>query len=89
MTGEPIEPAPEEPTPPIIPAGLDAVLAFIRHGESEWVAEGRFQGQGDSPLSELGRRQALLTARRIGRRERSSTPRLPARPRPPSSWPAQ
>ena len=80
MTGEPIEPAPEEPTPPIIPPGLDAVLAFIRHGESEWVAEGRFQGQGDSPLSELGRRQALLTARRIGRRSRRPALPLPSGP---------
>ena len=34
----------------------------------EWVAEGLFQGQGDSPLSDLGQRQALLTARRIARR---------------------
>jgi len=80
VTGEPIEPAPEEPTPPIIPPGLDAVLAFVRHGESEWVAEGRFQGQGDSPLSELGRRQALLTARRIGRRSRRPALPLPSGP---------
>jgi phosphoserine phosphatase len=80
VTGEPIEPAPEEPTPPIIPPGLDAVLAFVRHGESEWVAEGRFQGQGDSPLSDLGRRQALLTARRIARRARRPALPLPAGP---------
>jgi broad specificity phosphatase PhoE len=78
--GEPgsIEPAPGEPTPSIIPAGLDAVLALVRHGESEWVAEGRFQGQGDPPLSELGRRQALLTARRIARRARRPALPLPA-----------
>lgn len=78
--GEPgaIEPAPGEPTPPIIPDGLDAVLAFVRHGESEWVAQGRFQGQGDPPLSELGRRQALLTARRIARRARRPPLPLPA-----------
>src|SRR5215203_4226338 len=80
--GEPgaIEPAPGEPTPQIIPAGLDAVVAFVRHGESEWVAEGRFQGQGDPPLSELGRRQALLTARRIARRARRPPLPLPAGP---------
>ncbi len=59
----------------LIPAGLDAVLAFVRHGESEWVAQGRFQGLGDSPLTELGRRQALLAARRIARRGRR--PMLP------------
>ncbi len=78
--GEPgsVEPAPGEPTPPIIPAGLNAVLAFVRHGESRWVAEGRFQGQGDPPLTELGQRQALLTARRIARRARRPALPLPA-----------
>ena len=78
--GEPgsIEPAPGEPSPPIIPANLDAVVAFVRHGESEWVAQGRFQGQGDPPLSDLGRRQALLTARRIARRARRPPLPLPA-----------
>jgi broad specificity phosphatase PhoE len=51
--------------PPPIPDGLDATLVLLRHGESEWVREGRFQGQGDSPLSDLGRRQAALAARRL------------------------
>jgi len=82
VAGEPgsLEPAPGEPTPSIIPDGLDTVICFVRHGESEWVAEGRFQGQGDSPLSDLGRRQALLTARRIGRRSRRPALPLPAGP---------
>jgi len=79
-TGERVEPGPDEPTPPIIPPGLNAVLAFVRHGESEWVREGRFQGQGDPPLSELGRRQALLTARRIARRARRPALPLPSGP---------
>jgi len=35
---------------------------FVRHGESLWNAEGRWQGQGDPPLSERGRRQALAAA---------------------------
>ena len=80
--GEPgaIDPAPGEPIPQIIPEGLDGVLAFVRHGESQWVAEGRFQGQGDPPLSDLGRRQALLTARRIARRSRRPALPLPAGP---------
>ena len=64
----------------MIPPGLNAVLAFVRHGESEWVAEGRFQGQGDPPLSELGRRQALLTARRLARRARRPALPLPSGP---------
>ena len=33
-------------------------LALVRHGESSWIAEGRFQGRGDPPLSETGLRQA-------------------------------
>lgn len=80
--GEPgsIDPAPGEPSPRIIPDGLDAVVAFVRHGESEWVREGRFQGQGDPPLTDLGRRQALLTARRLARRARRPALPLPAGP---------
>ena len=80
QAARPIEPAPGEPTPPIIPPGLDAVLAFVRHGESQWVAEGRFQGRGDPPLSDLGQRQALLTARRIARRARRPALPLPSGP---------
>jgi len=80
LTGEPVEPGVDEPTPPIIPPGLNAVVAFVRHGESEWVAEGRFQGQGDPPLSDLGRRQALLTARRLARRGRRPALPLPSGP---------
>ena len=69
-----------EPTVPLIPADLDGVIVLVRHGESAWVAEGRFQGQGDSPLSDLGRRQALLTARRIARRARTPALPIPAGP---------
>lgn len=35
---------------------------FIRHGESLWNAEGRWQGQADPPLSERGRQQAGAVA---------------------------
>jgi broad specificity phosphatase PhoE len=35
---------------------------FIRHGESVWNAEGRWQGQADPPLSEAGRLQAARAA---------------------------
>jgi probable phosphoglycerate mutase len=38
---------------------------FVRHGESEWNAEGRWQGQADPPLSELGRAQAGRLAERL------------------------
>lgn len=76
-----IEPAPGEARPSIVPPGLDATIVLIRHGESEWVAKGLFQGQGDSPLSELGRRQAALAAARLARPHR--TPALPVPVGPP------
>jgi broad specificity phosphatase PhoE len=34
----------------------------VRHGESTWNADRRWQGQADPPLSERGERQALLAA---------------------------
>ena len=59
---------PRRPTlsaPLRVPRGLDATILLLRHGESEWVADGRFQGQGDPLLSPLGRRQAELAGRRL------------------------
>jgi broad specificity phosphatase PhoE len=50
---------------PLIPSDLEATLVLVRHGESTWVAERRFQGRGDPPLSELGARQAALVAERL------------------------
>ena len=56
-------------TPPLgpspIPDGLDATLVLVRHGESTFIAEGRFQGQADSPLTAIGRHQAALVATRL------------------------
>ncbi len=37
-------------------------LYFVRHGESTWNVEGRFQGRRDVPLSPLGMRQAEAVA---------------------------
>ncbi len=41
-------------------------LLLVRHGQSEWNALGRWQGQADPPLTELGRRQARLAGRALG-----------------------
>lgn len=67
--------APRRAEQPLIPEGLDATLVLLRHGESEWIVEGRFQGQAETPLSGLGHRQAALAAERIARPHRS--PALP------------
>jgi broad specificity phosphatase PhoE len=41
-------------------------MLLVRHGQSEWNALGRWQGQADPPLSELGRRQSAAAAPRVG-----------------------
>ena len=37
-------------------------LYLMRHGETAWNAEGRLQGRLDSPLTQLGYRQAAMQA---------------------------
>jgi broad specificity phosphatase PhoE len=37
-------------------------LYMVRHGETPWNVEGRYQGQLDPPLSKKGRQQAQATA---------------------------
>jgi len=41
-------------------------VLLVRHGQSEWNAIGRWQGQADSPLSDQGRLQAREAARAVG-----------------------
>jgi broad specificity phosphatase PhoE len=41
-------------------------VLLIRHGQSEWNATGRWQGQADPPLTDLGRHQAAHAARHLG-----------------------
>lgn len=50
---------------------MKTTLYLIRHGETEWNADGRWQGHADVPLNDVGREQAALLAkwfRRTGTR---------------------
>jgi len=41
------------------------MLYVVRHGQTEWNLQGRFQGHADSPLTPLGQRQARAVASRL------------------------
>lgn len=41
-------------------------VLLVRHGQSEWNLSGRWQGQADPPLTDLGRRQARRAAAAVG-----------------------
>jgi broad specificity phosphatase PhoE len=55
---------PMSPPPP--GAAPHTRVLLVRHGQSEWNAEGRWQGQADPPLTDLGRLQAREAARALG-----------------------
>ncbi len=42
-----------------------SILVLVRHGESEWIAQGRFQGRSDPRLSDVGLRQAGAVGARL------------------------
>ena len=48
-----------------MPIQPKTTLFIIRHGETVWNAEHRFQGHGDSPLTETGRNQVAALGRRL------------------------
>ena len=48
------------------PSGATTELLIIRHGQSTWNEEHRWQGQADPPLSDHGRNQAWTAAQAIG-----------------------
>ena len=60
-----------------LPPGLNATLVLVRHGESTWIAEGRFQGRLDPPLSPLGERQAALVGQRLAERDEQTPLPIP------------
>jgi broad specificity phosphatase PhoE len=41
-------------------------VLLVRHGQSEWNEAGRWQGQADPPLTDLGRTQAQAAAASLG-----------------------
>jgi 2,3-bisphosphoglycerate-dependent phosphoglycerate mutase len=45
-----------------------STLILIRHGQSQWNAENRFTGWVDTPLSELGRKEAKRAGERLAER---------------------
>jgi probable phosphoglycerate mutase len=61
-----------------VPADLHATVVLVRHGESTYIAEGRFQGRQDAPLSPLGERQARLVAARLAQRDDGTPLPVPA-----------
>lgn len=54
-------------SPPITVSSAPKTLFFLRHGETDWNAEGRLQGQTDIPLNGLGREQAADAGRALRR----------------------
>jgi probable phosphoglycerate mutase len=51
---------------PLLPSTDVTRILVVRHGQSEWNADGRWQGQENPPLTELGRRQAVHAAQAVG-----------------------
>jgi broad specificity phosphatase PhoE len=69
---------PDAAQPTLVPDGLDATIVLVRHGESEFIVEGRFQGQAETPLSTIGLRQAERVAERLARPHASPSLPVPA-----------
>lgn len=46
---------------------MPTTLVLVRHGETDWNADNRFQGHADPPLNETGRAQARALATELRR----------------------
>lgn len=44
---------------------MSSLVYFVRHGQTEWNAEQRLQGQADTDITEVGRAQADRNGRRL------------------------
>jgi 2,3-bisphosphoglycerate-dependent phosphoglycerate mutase len=45
---------------------VPTTIVMVRHGETDWNRDNRFQGHADPPLNETGRAQARALARELG-----------------------
>lgn len=43
------------------------LVYFVRHGQTDWNAEGRLQGQADTDINDKGRRQATRNGEKLAR----------------------
>jgi len=48
---------------------MPPLVFFVRHGQTDWNAEQRFQGQADTDINALGRSQAEANGRLLGQLE--------------------
>jgi broad specificity phosphatase PhoE len=67
----------------LIPDGLDATLVLLRHGQTQFIVDGLFQGALESQLTALGEAQARLAGRKLA--APASAPELPIPGSPPYS----
>ena len=73
--GTPAWETPASGAAPFIPDGLDAILVLLRHGQTQFIVEKRFQGAMEAPLTGLGERQAQLAGVRLA--HPAASPALP------------